>query len=208
MSPEQARGEPVDKRTDIWAYGCVLFEMCAQHPPFAGATVSDALTVVAEREPAWELLRAETPANIVRVLRRCLTKDPKLRLREMEEVRIALEGTRPAARSRGARFTFVLVILTVAIAVGAWFFVLNRPPSVSTLAVLPFTRTSAAEPSDLADGLHGVLALAWTFPHAQRTQELQVLQDGRLRVMTHTRFTDGSGRQPYDSVDYFSRSAE
>jgi len=152
MSPEQARGQPVDKRTDIWAYGCVLFEMCAQHPPFAGATVSDALTVVAEREPAWELLRADTPANIVRVLHRCLTKDPKLRLREMEEVRIALEEARPAARSRGARVTFVLAILTVAIA--AWFFVLNRPPSVSTLAVLPFTRTSAAEPSELADGLH------------------------------------------------------
>jgi len=62
--------------------------------------------------------------------------------------------------------------------------------------------------ASLADADHGVLALAWTFPHAQRTQELQVLQDGRLRGMTHTRFTDGSGRQPYDSVDYFSRSAE
>ena len=91
MSPEQARGQPVDKSTDIWAYGCVLFEMCAQHPPFAGATVSDALTAVVEREPAWELLRAETPANIVRLLRRCLTKDPELRLRDIGEARIALE---------------------------------------------------------------------------------------------------------------------
>ena len=117
MSPEQARGQAVDKSTDIWAYGCVLFEMCAQHPPFAGATVSDALTAVVEREAAWELLRAETPANIVRLLRRCLTKDPELRLRDIGEARIALER-------------------------------------VSKLAVLPFTRTTAGEPSELGAGLH------------------------------------------------------
>lgn len=59
----------------------------------------------------------------------------------------------------------------------------------------------------LADADDGVLALAWTHPHAQTTQQLQVLEDGRLRVMRHTRFTDGSGRQPYDSIEYF-RSAE
>ena len=59
-----------------------------------------------------------------------------------------------------------------------------------------------------ADANDGVLVLAWNFTFAQKTHELQVLQDGRLRVMTHTRFTDGSGRQPYDSVDYFSRSAD
>ena len=97
MSPEQARGQPVDKRTDIWAYGCVLFEMCAGHPPFAGATVGETLTEVVEREPDWERLRAGTPANIVRLLRRCLTRDPTLRLRDMEEARIPLEGARPVA---------------------------------------------------------------------------------------------------------------
>ena len=56
MSPEQARGQAVDKRTDIWAFGCVLFEMCAHQPPFAGATISDAQAAVIEREPDWELL--------------------------------------------------------------------------------------------------------------------------------------------------------
>ena len=91
MSPEQARGQPVDKRTDIWAFGCVLFEMCAHQPPFAGATISDALAAVIEREPDWELLRAGTPPSLVRLLRRCLTKDPKLRLRDIGEARIALE---------------------------------------------------------------------------------------------------------------------
>ena len=90
MSPEQARGQAVDKRTDIWAFGCVLFEMCARQPPFAGATISDAQAAVIEREPDWELLRADTPTNLVRLLRRCLTKDHKLRLRDIGEARIAL----------------------------------------------------------------------------------------------------------------------
>lgn len=161
MSPEQARGHPVDKRTDIWAFGCVLFEMCAHQPPFAGATTSDAQAAVIEREPDWKLLRPGTPANLVRLLRRCLTKDPELRLRDIGEARIALERAPPAARSLGARFIFVLVTLIVAIAgSGTWLFVLSRPPSVSTLAVLPFTRTAASEPSDLGDGLHGEVIAA------------------------------------------------
>jgi TolB-like protein/Tfp pilus assembly protein PilF len=180
MSPEQARGQPVDKRTDIWAYGCVLFEMCAQHPPFAGATVTDALTAL-DREPAWELLRAETPANIVRVLRRCLTKDPKLRLGDIGEARIALERTGPGATSRRRRFTFAVAIPMVAIAgSAAWLFVRNRPPSVSTLAVLPFTRTSAGEPSDLGDGLHEDVIAALGQIDSQR---LRVL--ARRSTMAH-----------------------
>ncbi len=97
MSPEQARGQAVDKRTDIWAFGCVLFEMCAHQPPFAGATISDAQAAVIEREPEWKLLRAGTPASLVRVLRRCLTKDPKLRLRDIGEARIALSPDSAAA---------------------------------------------------------------------------------------------------------------
>jgi Tol biopolymer transport system component len=102
MSPEQARGLPVDKRADIWAFGCVLFEMCALQPPFAGATVSGTLAAVIEREPDWALLRARTPPIVVRLLRRCLSKDPKLRLRDIGEARIALgpgqdaEGETPA----------------------------------------------------------------------------------------------------------------
>jgi len=91
MSPEQARGQPVDKRTDIWAFGCVLFRMCAQQPPFAGATVTEALDAVIAHEPDWELLPATAPPYLVRILRRCLTKDPKLRLRDIGEARVAIE---------------------------------------------------------------------------------------------------------------------
>ena len=92
MSPEQARGLAVDKRTDIWAFGCVLFRMCAQQPPFTGPTMTDALEAVAAREPDWGLLPASTPPYLVRLLRRCLTKDPKVRLRDIGEARIAIES--------------------------------------------------------------------------------------------------------------------
>jgi serine/threonine protein kinase len=90
MSPEQARGQHVDKRTDIWAFGCVLFEMCARRAPFAGDSVTDTLAAVIEREPDWRLLDASTPPYLIHLLRRCLTKDPKLRLRDIGEARIAL----------------------------------------------------------------------------------------------------------------------
>ena len=103
MSPEQARGQPVDKRADIWAFGCVLFEMCARQPPFAGATVSDTLAAAIEGEPDWALLRARTPPIVARLLRRCLSKDPKLRLRDIGEARIALAPGRDAEAEAPAR---------------------------------------------------------------------------------------------------------
>ena len=141
MSPEQARGQAVDKRTDIWAYGCVLFEMCAHQPPFAGATISDAQAAVIEREPDWELLRAGTPANLVRLLRRCLTKDPKLRLRDIGEARIALEhGTDTADvaprsdRRRLATVAAIAAILATAASLAIAFAILGPPrpnPSAS-----------------------------------------------------------------------------
>jgi serine/threonine protein kinase/Tol biopolymer transport system component len=138
MSPEQARGEPVDKRTDIWAFGCVLFEMCAHQPPFAGATISDAQAAVIEREPDWELLRAGTPANLVRLLRRCLTKDPKLRLRDIGEARIALERDTDTAdlapRSERRRVAAVAAILATATSFAIAFAIFGWPrsrPSVS-----------------------------------------------------------------------------
>jgi serine/threonine protein kinase len=133
MSPEQARGQAVDKRTDIWAFGCVLFEMCAHQPPFAGATISDAQAAVIEREPDWELLRAETPANLVRLLRRCLTKDPKLRLRDIGEARIALEQDTDTAnvapRSTTRRVAAIAAILAAAASFAIAFALWGSPRS-------------------------------------------------------------------------------
>ena len=92
MSPEQARGLTVDKRTDIWAFGCVLYEMLTGKVTFAGDTVSDSIARILEREPDWSALPATTPASIRRVLFRCLAKDAKQRLRDIADVRIELDA--------------------------------------------------------------------------------------------------------------------
>jgi Tol biopolymer transport system component len=92
MSPEQARGLPVDKRTDIWAFGCVLYEMLTGRVTFAGDTVSDSIAKILEREPDWSALPATTPASIRRLLLRSLAKDPKKRLRDIGDLRIELDA--------------------------------------------------------------------------------------------------------------------
>ena len=101
MSPEQARGRAVDQRADIWAFGAILFEMLSGKPPFAGETVTDILARVMERDPDWSALPASTPANVMRVLRRCLEKDPARRLRHVADARLELDDTRePQGRLR------------------------------------------------------------------------------------------------------------
>src|SRR3990172_6112353 len=80
MSPEQARGKPVDKRSDIWAFGCVLYEMLSGKRLFDGETVSDVLAAVLTREPSWAALPGATPGSARRLLRQCLERNPKNRL--------------------------------------------------------------------------------------------------------------------------------
>jgi eukaryotic-like serine/threonine-protein kinase len=91
MSPEQARGRPVDARTDIWAFGCVLYETLAGRRAFTGEDVNGTLAAVILREPDWTALPPETPASIRRLLARCLRKDPKQRLHHIADARLELE---------------------------------------------------------------------------------------------------------------------
>ena len=92
MSPEQARARAVDKRTDIWAFGAVLFEMLSGRRAFAGDDVSDVLASVLAREPDWSSLPATVPASTVAVIKRCLEKDRKQRFRDIGDVALALTG--------------------------------------------------------------------------------------------------------------------
>jgi len=91
MSPEQGRGKPVDKRTDIWAFGCVLFEMLTGRAPFNGETVSDIIAAILNREPDLTTLPPSTPPGIRRLLKRCLEKDAKRRLHDIADARIEID---------------------------------------------------------------------------------------------------------------------
>ena len=92
MSPEQERGKPVDKRSDIWAFGVVLFEMLAGQRVFGGGAVSETLADVMKSPPSWELLSPDVPATLTNVLRRCLEKDPRQRMHDIADVRLAMSG--------------------------------------------------------------------------------------------------------------------
>ena len=102
MSPEQARGQAADKRTDIWAFGCVLYEMLTARRAFAAATMSDQLAAILEREPDWTALPAATPTATRRLLTRCLEKDQGRRLRDIGDARLELDEKDAQSAERGA----------------------------------------------------------------------------------------------------------
>src|SRR5262249_43219587 len=91
MSPEQAKGKLVDRRTDIWAFGCVLYEMLTGRMAFRGETVTDTLAAVLKNDPDWSLLPATVPTQVRVLLRRCLQKDPRQRLRDIGDARISVD---------------------------------------------------------------------------------------------------------------------
>jgi Tol biopolymer transport system component len=101
MSPEQARGQAVDKRTDIWAFGCVFYEMLTGRQAFAGNTMSDTFVSILEREPDWTALPSPTPASIRTLLQRCLRKDPGKRLRDIADALIEIDERDAASTSAG-----------------------------------------------------------------------------------------------------------
>ena len=128
MSPEQARGQPADKRADIWAFGCVLFEMLTGERAFGGETAGDRFARILERDPDWRALPEGTPTSVRILLRRCLAKDPRKRLHDMADVRLELEEvseleglmastTEPAPVWRRA---LPWVVAAVGVSLGIW----------------------------------------------------------------------------------------
>jgi hypothetical protein len=103
MSLELARGKNVDARTDIWAFGCVVYEMLTGRSPFDGETISDVLGAIVHKEPAWSTLPPATPERVRRMLQRCLTKDPKQRLHNIADARLEIKDVIAARRSGVAK---------------------------------------------------------------------------------------------------------
>ena len=133
MSPEQARGQAIDKRSDIWGFGCVLYEMLTGRAVFPRETITDTFAAILEREPEWGALPANTPAGIRQLLRRCLDKDPKRRLHDIADARIEIDDVRsgrqqdervaqaPADSWRRLAWASALVVVTLsAAAIGVW----------------------------------------------------------------------------------------
>src|SRR5438874_1282196 len=159
MSPEQARGQALDKRTDIWAFGCVLYEMLTGHAAFPGETVSDTIAAIQGREPDWAALPATTPPLVARLLRRGLEKDPKRRLRDIADARAelddALEGAkapamvvgRPTAGSTHAQWSrwAAIVLIALASALAGWGVRRLNPAPDNPLSNATFTRLTNFE---------------------------------------------------------------
>ena len=180
MSPEQARGKPVDKRSDIWAFGVVLYEMLSGKRLFDGETVSDVLAAVLTREPSWAALPPTTPGSARRLLRQCLERNPKNRLHAIADARLALEdslagraddasasgaaGAMQKSQQRAAWWQWLSGIALGATALAILERTLLAPPvsapaETLRLEVLPPEGTVSSGPFDLApDGRRLVFA--------------------------------------------------
>jgi Tol biopolymer transport system component len=147
MSPDQAKGKPVDRRGDIWAFGCVLYEMLTGKMAFDGDSVTDTLSAVIRVEPDWSKLPAATPVRVRVLLHRCLQKDPKQRLRDIGDARISLDevmsgaadpapsvpvATQPLRNTRQIRLAWTLAgILLVVAGTLAFLYFREKPKVVS-----------------------------------------------------------------------------
>ena len=131
MSPEQARGQIVDVRTDVWAFGCVLYEMVAGRPAFGRGTRSETVAAILEREPEWDALPPTTSPSVRRLLVRCLEKDPDRRPADMREVRVEVEGALEARRTAAGRSRRIAAAVAVLVfAGGAALWAWNRTANV------------------------------------------------------------------------------
>jgi serine/threonine protein kinase/Tol biopolymer transport system component len=166
MSPEQARGQSVDKRTDIWAFGCVLFEMLTGRAPFARGTMSDTLAAILEAEPDWHLLPSSTPPHILRLLERCLAKDMKRRIRDIADARLELEE--PVARTQPGLTT------TLTSRRLAWW--LAAAGVVIAGAVLGWRLWPDASPRDPLAGARFKRLTDWDGPE----QQVAISRDGKF----------------------------
>jgi eukaryotic-like serine/threonine-protein kinase len=183
MSPEQAKGKPVDKRTDIWAFGVVLYEMLTGKRLFQGETMSDTLAAVLKEEPEWN----RVPATLQPLLRRCLEKDPKRRLRDIGDMELLLETAPVAARAQRPWLPWGLAAVCLILLTWIGFSELRKTPpperGALRLSLLPPQSTSfvpnnfAISPDGkqlafVADGRDGGTALWIRSLAANSAQEL------------------------------------
>jgi eukaryotic-like serine/threonine-protein kinase len=204
MSPEQAKGRAVDKRADIWAFGVVLYEMLTGTRAFAGEDITDTIVSVMSKEPDWAALSSSTPSAVRSLLRRCLDKDPKRRLRDIGEARFALDGANDPApapdRQRQRPMVWApAVIAVVSLAVAA-FALWSRPAAIQTTSArltipLPLGAEITSYPAITADGR----TVAYVAQHGTEDAQLYLrdLNEFQARVVAGS----SGARQPFFSPD-------
>ena len=210
MSPEQVRGELVDTRTDVWSFGCVLYEMLTAHAAFAGRSVSEAVAAVLRDDPDWRAVPASTPRTIERLLRRCLRRDPRNRLQHIGDARLDLieseDSSTDAVSVRRSKPRWLVPALIVAAAVVA----------MSTIAFVRWPRNaSVSQPARVSLELPSRITIAseYSAPFAiaptGSTVVFEAVENGTQRLYVRDinnptpralSGTDGA-RQPFFSPD-------
>ena len=215
MSPEQAKGRPADKRSDVWAFGCVLYEMLTGKRPFAGEDVSDTLAFILTREPDWSALPPNTPAAIRRLLRRCLDKNAKERLRDIGDARLEIKEAltapadetvvstpAPAMAGRGARLwpATAAALLLTALALAAVVVYLLRStgkPAVVRFVVSPPEKTAFS----FSGAAGGSVAFNSGTISPDGRRLIFSLQDAAGKVLLWVRPVDSLAAQPLPGTE-------
>jgi Tol biopolymer transport system component len=222
MSPEQARGQAVDKRTDIWAFGCVLYEMLTGHVAFPGETVSDTIVAILEREPDWAALPAATPPPIARLLRRGLEKDSQRRLRDIGDARAELDDAlaagkapatvvgRPAAVSAHwpwSRWAAIL-LLALASALAGWGVGRLDPAPDDPLSNPTFTQLTNAEGDEAEAALSPDGKFAAFLSDRDGPLDVWLTQVGSGRFQNLTRESHMPGLTPLRNLGFSGDGSE
>jgi len=168
MSPEQAKGRPVDKRSDVWALGCIMYEMLTGRHPFRGEDVTQTITAVIRSEPDWTKLPAELPPPVARVLRQCLEKDRRKRVGDAAAVLFSLDQANlpgeipvkrgPTSRQLIAAGAALFVVAALVAGFAVWVLTRPEPGPITRLAIAPdadqafSTKTGAQELAISPDG--------------------------------------------------------
>ena len=203
MSPEQAKGRSADRRSDIWGFGCVLYEMLAGRAPFDGDGVTEVLGAVVRLEPDWNALPPGVPAGLRSLLKRCLQKDPALRLRDIADARFQMDDAFDAVAAPAQALTprhayagWIVSAVVTAIAIGVGFVLAGRRPAEVAEARLEIVTPAAADPLSLAispDGRSLVFQAGLDLPRLW----LRPLASQEARALTGTE----GGSAPFWSPD-------
>jgi eukaryotic-like serine/threonine-protein kinase len=208
MSPEQARGERVDARSDVWAFGSVVYEMLTAHPAFARVTPEETFEAIAARSPDWDRLPPNVPAGVRRMLRRCLERDPRRRLHHVADARIeideaidhpeAADSRQYASMSRRRERALGVAVVTLALALvatlGAW---LLRQPDVPEVRAVEISTPRTSDLWSFAISPDG-RRLAFVADHDGRpTLWVRALDTAAARALPGTE----GARRPFWSPD-------